>query len=52
MSVFRSLQMGHLGVVGKALQKSTSKKEGKNKRHKIPFKIRPAILSSFDVSLK
>lgn len=51
ISVFRSLQMGQLGEVGRAPQTSTSKKEGKNKRHKIPLKIRTAILSSFDFSL-
>lgn len=51
ISVFRSLQMGQLGEVGKAPQTSSSKKEGKNKRHKIPLKIRTAILSSFDFSL-
>lgn len=52
ISVFRSLQMGQLGVVGKAPQTSTSKQEGNNKRHKTPFKIPPAILSSFDIALK
>lgn len=51
ISVFRSLQMGQLGVVGKAPQTSSSKKEGKNKRHKIPLKIRTAILSSLEFSL-
>ena len=51
ISVFRSLQMGQLGEVGKAPQTSSSKKEGKNKRHKIPLKIRTAILSRFDFSL-
>lgn len=43
--------MGQLDVVGKAPQTSSSKKEGKNKRHKIPLKIRTAILSSLEFSL-
>ena len=51
ISVLRSLQMGQLGVVGKAPQKkNTSKKEGRNRRHRSPLKIRPAILNSFDFS--
>ena len=44
--------MGQLDVVGKAPQKNTSEKESKNRRHKTPLKIRPAILNSFDFSLK